>query len=100
MLGVGLFSNSLDFNFSSQVWLPLSGLIIFSTVGAMVLFLKGLEYIGPAKTSVISTMEAVFTVVFSTIIFHERLSLIQIVGGVLVLIGGVLIVQSRAKKSS
>lgn len=91
----GVLSGELNFNFASSIWLPVIGLILFSTVIAMLFFFKGMELIGPAKASIISMMEPVFTVVLSTIILKDHLTLLQLTGGVLVLAGAGWVVWSR-----
>lgn len=98
VFGVGLMTNQMDFTFAVQCWLPIAGLIMFSTVIAMLFFFRGMELVGPAKASIISMMEPVFTVVLSTVLFHDRLAGIQMAGGILVLAGAVLVIVAKEKK--
>ncbi len=94
-LVVGSLSGGFNFNFSIIGWLPISGLALVSTVIAMTSFLKGMSYLGPTKTSIISLMEAVFTVLFSVIFLKDYLTFSQLIGGVAVLLGAYIIVQQK-----
>lgn len=95
VLTAGLVTNSISFSFDRGVWLPIVGLVLCSTIVAMLFFFRGMELVGATKASIISMMEPVFTVILSTLLLHDRLTVIQLAGGVLVLAGAVLAVWSR-----
>lgn len=89
LLVLGLATRSMSFRFDSSVWMPAIGIVLFSTIIAVLAFLSGVKLLGSAKSSVISLMEPVFVIIFSTMLLGERLSLLQAVGAVIV-IGGAL----------
>ena len=75
-------------------WAAVAGLAIVSTVVAIGTFFAGLERIGPAEASTISTIEPVVTVALAAVILGETVSPIQLLGGILIL--GAVIVLARA----
>lgn len=68
-------------------WLAIAGMAVFATVLAVLLFFAGIERLGPARASIISTLEPVGTVLLATVFFHDRLGPWQVGGGLLVLAG-------------
>ena len=94
-LFLGTFTGGFNLSFTPSAWLPIAGLALVSTVIAMSAFLKGMEYLGPTKTSIISLTEAVFTVLFSVVFLKDFLTLYQIMGGAAVLLGAYIIVRSN-----
>lgn len=93
----GIFTDSL-IKMSYYSWLFSFMTAIFSTVVAILMFYEGMKRIGPSQVAIISTIEPVVTVVMAAIIFHDIMSLPQIVGGFLVIIG--VIVLQRPKKEN
>jgi len=83
--------------FSTQGWLALLGIVLFSTVIAIAFFFRGLQLIGSTRASVLSTLEPVVTIAFSVALFGESLSWPQLAGGAAVLLGAVLIVSAKEK---
>jgi len=71
-------------------WLPLLGLGLVATAIAIQTFYAGVKRVGGARASLISTVEPVYTIVLAMILFDERLTGVQIVGGLLVLIAVIL----------
>jgi drug/metabolite transporter (DMT)-like permease len=55
--------------------------------------------IGAAQASLVSTVEPIYTISLAALLLHEGLTLIQLVGGVMVIIG-VLIAQAGQRKDS
>jgi drug/metabolite transporter (DMT)-like permease len=55
-----------------------------------------LGLIGPARASVVLTMEAVFTVILSFVILHENLAALQMLGAVGVLAAAITVARSSA----
>jgi drug/metabolite transporter (DMT)-like permease len=88
---VGLISGRADFGFEPIGWLWLAGIVLVSTVLAIVLFFAGLGMVGPSRASIISTVEPLVTVVLAMIVFGEHLSATQLAGGALVLASVVLL---------
>lgn len=91
MLLTGLISNDINFSFSADAWLPILGITFVATVLAALFFFIGVEKIGGTKASIISMSEPFATIIFSVLLLSESLSFIQLVGG-LIIIGGSLIV--------
>ncbi len=100
VFALGLINGDISFNFEAEAWFPAAGLVLLSTVLAMLFFFRGMELLGPSKASIISMMEPVFTVVFSTLLFHDRLSSVQLTGGVLVLSGALFVIMSHVQNIS
>lgn len=66
-------------------WLALGGVALFGTVVAVTTFFAALALIGPADTSVVSTFEPVVSVCVAAAVLGERLTPLQVGGGVVVL---------------
>jgi drug/metabolite transporter (DMT)-like permease len=80
-------------------WLVISGVTVLSTVGAMSLFLAGLQKLRPWEVSLLSTLEPVTGVALATLLLSERLSWIQALGALGVLSGLVFVsLPSRSTK--
>lgn len=80
-------------------WVWLVSLAVVSTVVAMALFFAGLHRVGPANAAIVSTAEPVVTVVLAMIVFGEILTPMQVLGGMLVL-AGVLVLHLRVERLS
>ena len=64
-----------------------------STALAVSAFYAGSARIGAAKTSLVATVEPLWTISLAVLFFGETLSPVQLVGGALVL-GGVILAQT------
>ncbi|WP_346353850.1 DMT family transporter [Azotosporobacter soli] len=98
----GLLSDSLAFELPLSGWLALAGIAFFGTVVGVLGFLLGMNRVGPANASIISMIEPVITVLLSALLLGDRLSLPQLSGGSLILLGIVLLQlgTARAKKAA
>jgi drug/metabolite transporter (DMT)-like permease len=96
-VGLGLAAGRLRFDFAPATWLPIALMIGVSTLLAILAFFRGLEILGSSTASIVSMTEPLFTIGFSILLFGDRLSWQQIVGGVLVLGGTVLVTTSRSR---
>jgi drug/metabolite transporter (DMT)-like permease len=76
---------SLAFEGGGMAWLWLAGIVLVSTVGAILLFFAGLELVGPTTAAILSTVEPVVTVALAAAAFGEVLTAVQLAGGALVL---------------
>lgn len=74
-------------------WAVGVGIALLPTMVAISLFLAGLPRVGAARAALLSTWEPVVTVLLAVVILGDRLSIIQVVGGVLVLLA-VIVVQA------
>lgn len=77
----------------SGAWFGLVGVAILSTAVAVQAFYAGARRIGAARASLISTVEPIYTIVLASILFHESLGPVQLLGGALI-IAGVLLAES------
>ena len=76
-----------------DAWFGLIGIAVVSTALALQAFYAGARRVGAARASLISTVEPIYTIVLASILFHESLAPIQLLGGALI-IGGVLLAES------
>lgn len=74
------------------------GMAIICSFMAMTLFLAGLSKITSSEASILSTTEPLFGVLIAALVLEEKLSMIQICGGVLILIAMVLLAVSKQKQ--
>jgi drug/metabolite transporter (DMT)-like permease len=72
-------------------WAVGFGIAFFPTMLAISLFLAGLPRIGAARAALISTWEPVVTVILAVVLLGDRLSAVQVAGGVLVLLAVVVV---------
>ena len=79
---------------SAAGWAALIGLALISTVVAIVTFFAGLERIGPAEASTVSTTEPVTAVLLAAVALGERISTGQLVGGTLIVMAVVLMARA------
>jgi drug/metabolite transporter (DMT)-like permease len=78
---------------NSGGWAVAVGIALIPTMIAISLFLAGLPRIGAARAALLSTWEPVVTVSLAVIVLGDRLSLVQLLGGVLVIVA-VIVVQA------
>ncbi|MGZ3457153.1 MAG: DMT family transporter, partial [Archangium sp.] len=76
---------------TAQGWMAVVALSLLSTVVAVLLFFAGLERVGPVVASLLSTVEPLVAVLLGAFVLGERLSLLQGVGGLLILTAVVLL---------
>lgn len=87
LLGYGSLSGTLVPT-AMPGWLAIAGTALLATVVAVLCYFAGIERLGAARASMVSTLEPVGTAVLSVALFGDHLAGWQIAGGVLVL-GGV-----------
>ncbi|HEY0970688.1 MAG TPA: DMT family transporter [Gemmatimonadales bacterium] len=75
-------------------WLPVLGLAVLSTALGFVLFLRGLEILGPVRAAIIATVEPFWTAALGAIVLGEPLTGATIAGGGLIALA-VLLLQRR-----
>ena len=71
--------------FDTGTWGAILGIATLSTLGPLVLFLRGLEKLSSSEASILSLIEPLTAVVSSAILLGERLAPVQFVGGGLIL---------------
>jgi drug/metabolite transporter (DMT)-like permease len=93
----GLATSSLDFSVSGEAWLWLAAIAVVSTVVAVSAFFAGLRRVGPSEAAILSTFEPLVTVALAFVVLGERLAVVQLAGGALVL-GAVILLQLPARR--
>jgi drug/metabolite transporter (DMT)-like permease len=71
-------------------WAAIAAIALISTVLAIVAFFAGLERIGPSRSSTISTVEPVVSVLLAALVLGESFNALQVVGGSLIVIAAVI----------
>jgi len=94
-LVTGVIGGALSFPAGGWIWI--AAIAIFSTVLPIVTFLLGVQRVGAATASILSTVEPVVTVGLAVAIYSESLGALQILGGVLVL-AAVIALQARGTR--
>lgn len=85
--GAGLAGGGLAVPPEPRVLWLIAALGVVSTALPVTLFLLGIQWIGPARAAILSTMEPVVTVSLAAFVLGDRLSGRQWLGGVLILAG-------------
>ena len=87
----GLATGSIDFALPAEAWLWLVLIALVSTVVAVSAFFAGLRRVGPSEAAILSTFEPPVTVALAFAVLGERLAVVQLAGGALVLAAVVLL---------
>jgi drug/metabolite transporter (DMT)-like permease len=91
----GIFSGNISFNFKPSGYVSIIAIAIFPTIISLLTFFKSLELIGSTKSSILSMIEPVSTIILSALLLGDRLSILQIIGAIAVLSGAYLVVASQ-----
>jgi drug/metabolite transporter (DMT)-like permease len=77
----------------------IAGLLVFATIGPLVLtnvlWFRSLHRIGASRATLVGNLNPFLAAVFALLLLDERMTLIQVVGGVLIA-GGILLARRRA----
>lgn len=95
---LGITTGAARFDFPVTAWPAIIAVALVSTVLAMATFFGGIKLLGPARASLISTVEPVITAGCAAVLFGEQLAALQYFGGILVLAGAVLVILERQNK--
>jgi drug/metabolite transporter (DMT)-like permease len=90
---IAAFAGQLALPTSESGWAVGIAIALVPTMVAISLFLAGLPRIGAARSSLLSTLEPVVTVLLAVVLLGDRFSAIQVVGGLLIIVA-VVVVQS------
>ncbi len=90
---LGALNHQLAFPANARGWAVGVGIALIPTMIAISLFLAGLPRIGAARAALLSTWEPVVTVFLAVVVLGDRLSFVQVLGGVLVIVA-VIVVQA------
>ncbi len=94
----GIISGGL-IKMSFNAWAYSIATAVFATVAAILTYYEAMKRIGPSQVAIISTIEPVVTTIMATILFNDFLSFPQIMGGILV-ISGIIVLQNPWKKDT
>jgi drug/metabolite transporter (DMT)-like permease len=78
-----------------QGWLWIAAMAVVSTVVAAGMFLAAIRRLGPSRAATLSTVEPLLTVIFAAIVLGERLEPVQLLGGVIILAGVLIVIRER-----
>lgn len=84
LIGAGV-SGTLPTDTTGTGWLLIGALALLSTVIAITALAAGTERVGPSTATILSTFEPVVATILAFLVLDERLSVLQILGGMLVL---------------
>jgi drug/metabolite transporter (DMT)-like permease len=92
-----VLGQKIRFDFAPTAWIFVLSIVVFSAVIPIFLFMRGLQFLGPSRAAILSMTEPLFTVSLSVILFRDRLTLLQLAGGFLVLFGAFIASQSQTE---
>jgi drug/metabolite transporter (DMT)-like permease len=92
-----VIGQKIRFDFAPSAWVFILSIVLFSTVIPIFLFMRGLQFLGSSRAAILSMTEPLFTVGLSVILFRDRLTLLPLAGGFLVLFGAFIASQSSTK---
>jgi drug/metabolite transporter (DMT)-like permease len=88
-----------DYGVSAWVWV----LLVFATLGPLVLtnvlWFRALHGIGPSRATLIANLQPFVAAVFALVLLSERMTALQVAGGVLIG-GGILLARRRQPKTA
>jgi drug/metabolite transporter (DMT)-like permease len=76
-------------------WLAVGGIVVISTIFAMLSFFAGLEHVGATNAAMLSTFEPVTTVLLAALFLNEPISLFTFLGGGMILGSALLLTRSE-----
>jgi len=88
------------FTMSTDAWLVVSWIATVNTVVAFILYYESMKYIEAGRVQITLNMVGVWGVLMSIFILQESVSLLQITGGFLTVIGVVIAQMTQVRKKS
>jgi len=98
VFGIFTAANGAHFPASNSGWFAMSGIVLIATVIPVVMFLGGLERVGPTNAAMLSTLEPVVTVLLAAWLFQERLNVTSLLGGGLILVAVILLTRNELRE--
>lgn len=96
-IGQGIYFEELIFPATLKAWGAIILLALFSTVIAIHFLMMAIKRLGSLKTSIISTIEPLFTIAIGIVFLNEKMTNWQIIGGALIFTSLLLSTFSRAR---
>jgi len=87
----GLGTGTLQLHLPYSAWFCILGIAVFPTIVGILFFFAGLKKVGPTNASIISTLEPVITVLLSILLLGEKVTQVQVGGGIMILCGIILL---------
>lgn len=84
---------------SASGWFGVATIALVSTAMAIACFLSGVQRIGAAQASILSTFEPVVTMAIGVVLLHEQVSTSQLLGGAMVLVAVILLAQRPSART-
>lgn len=102
-LGAGVVLSLIHFSWQPQRpfeilrqnYFLIFSMAILCSLMAMTLFLAGLSKITSSEASILSTTEPIFGIIIAMTLLNERIQFIQMMGGLLILIGMIIIATKK-----
>lgn len=88
---------SFDWALTTNAWMAIAALTIFSTVLPSVFFLSGLIRLGPVRTAIVSTVEPFLTAIIGAIVLAQHITPQVFAGGAMI-VAAVLLLQFRRER--
>jgi drug/metabolite transporter (DMT)-like permease len=99
---ISLFAAIMDHSlFIPNTFLLWTDIIAISTICTAIpilLLLQGLKYMSSEKASILSVLEPIFVVIFGNILLGEKISIIQIIGILIIILGAIIVLLYGNKK--
>jgi len=83
-------------SWGSEVWILLGAIVLFPTFLAVVLYLRGVQHLGPSQASILSTFEPIFTIALAAPCWASGLHWCSGLGALLV-VAGVIAAEREAR---
>lgn len=95
----GAITGSMQVPATPAQWGVVLGIAVLATAVPILTFFAAVSAIGASRTSIVSTVEPVVTVVLGAVILEETLSPTSVLGGIAVLTGVLLVQYERTRVS-
>ena len=82
----------------ADVWLPALEIGLVGTIGAMGIYFAGMKRVGASKSSIIQTWEVLVAGLVGRFFLDQQFTLRQVLGGVLILSGVLLLTRAEVKR--
>lgn len=96
----GLLEGGIHLAWRPEGWIWVILITLVCTCLAATTFFQGLRLIGPTKSSILSVMEPVTSIIIASIMFGELLNFQQLVGGVLIFLAVIVTATAKAESNN
>lgn len=99
MTAASLLTGAFSLEFQPTAWIAIALMVMISNVAGFQLFFRALKRLGPDRTSMLNMSEPLFTVLIAILFLGERLSALQAVGALALVLGLFSFVYFKTKHS-